>query len=49
MSLRLIVAEDAVLLREGLVGLLERVGHQVVAPSATPTLWWRRSARTGPT
>nr|BFD88149.1 response regulator transcription factor [Streptomyces sp. Xyl84] len=31
MSLRLIVAEDAVLLREGLVGLLERVGHQVVA------------------
>ncbi|MFI1472245.1 response regulator [Streptomyces wuyuanensis] len=31
MSLRLIVAEDAVLLREGLVGLLERVGHEVVA------------------
>ncbi|MFJ7049896.1 response regulator [Streptomyces sp. NPDC101112] len=31
MSLRLIVAEDAVLLREGLVGLLERVGHKVVA------------------
>ncbi|WP_328380036.1 response regulator transcription factor [Streptomyces sp. NBC_00440] len=31
MSLRLIVAEDAVLLREGLVGLLERVGHDVVA------------------
>ncbi|MFD7491081.1 response regulator [Streptomyces sp. NPDC059832] len=31
MSLRLIVAEDAVLLREGLVGLLERFGHEVVA------------------
>ncbi|MFI6376524.1 response regulator [Streptomyces sp. NPDC050546] len=31
MSLRLIVAEDAVLLREGLIGLLERVGHEVVA------------------
>ncbi|MFG2622829.1 response regulator [Streptomyces sp. NPDC048507] len=31
MSLRLIVAEDAVLLREGLVGLLRRFGHQVVA------------------
>ncbi len=31
MSLRLIVAEDSVLLREGLVGLLERVGHEVVA------------------
>ncbi|MFF7073398.1 response regulator transcription factor [Streptomyces pseudovenezuelae] len=30
MSLRLIVAEDAVLLREGLVGLLQRVGHEVV-------------------
>nr|WP_203645472.1 response regulator transcription factor [Streptomyces sp. SID14478] len=27
----MIVAEDAVLLREGLVGLLERVGHEVVA------------------
>ncbi|MFE2932041.1 response regulator [Streptomyces sp. NPDC059278] len=31
MSLRLIVAEDAVLLREGLVGLLQRVGHDIVA------------------
>ncbi|WP_353945250.1 response regulator transcription factor [Streptomyces sp. HUAS MG91] len=31
MSLRLIVAEDAVLLREGLIGLFERVGHKVVA------------------
>ncbi|MER5612259.1 MULTISPECIES: response regulator transcription factor [unclassified Streptomyces] len=31
MSLRLIVAEDAVLLREGLVGLLQRFGHEVVA------------------
>nr|WP_202455575.1 response regulator transcription factor [Streptomyces sp. SID8367] len=27
----MIVAEDAVLLREGLVGLLQRVGHEVVA------------------
>ncbi|GGQ53437.1 response regulator [Kitasatospora griseola] len=31
MPLRVIVAEDAVLLREGLVGLLERFGHRVVA------------------
>ncbi|MFF1919832.1 response regulator [Streptomyces sp. NPDC058221] len=31
MPLRLIVAEDAVLLREGLIGLLQRVGHEVVA------------------
>ncbi|WP_394425762.1 response regulator [Streptomyces sp. SGAir0957] len=31
MPLRLTVAEDAVLLREGLVGLLRRFGHEVVA------------------
>lgn len=31
MPLRVIVAEDAVLLREGLVGLLERFGHEVLA------------------
>ncbi len=29
--LRVVLAEDGVLLREGLVGLLERFGHQVVA------------------
>ncbi|GII81313.1 DNA-binding response regulator [Sphaerisporangium rufum] len=29
--LRVIIAEDAVLLREGMAGLLERFGHQVVA------------------
>ncbi|MFF4248225.1 LuxR C-terminal-related transcriptional regulator [Streptomyces sp. NPDC001822] len=29
--LRIVLAEDSVLLREGLVGLLERFGHQVVA------------------
>ncbi|MFE6777242.1 response regulator [Streptomyces sp. NPDC057702] len=31
MSLRVIVAEDAVLLREGLVGLLQRFGHDTLA------------------
>jgi len=31
MSLRIVLAEDAVLMREGLVGLLERFGHTVVA------------------
>ncbi|MGW2515234.1 response regulator [Streptomyces scopuliridis] len=31
MSLRVIVAEDAVLLREGLVSLLQRFGHQTLA------------------
>ncbi|RBQ17532.1 DNA-binding response regulator [Spongiactinospora rosea] len=30
-GLRIVLAEDAVLLREGLVGLLDRFGHQVVA------------------
>jgi DNA-binding NarL/FixJ family response regulator len=29
--LRVVLAEDAALLREGLVGILERAGHQVVA------------------
>jgi len=30
-SLRIVLAEDAALLREGLVGILERAGHEVVA------------------
>ncbi|MFE0339220.1 response regulator [Streptomyces sp. NPDC058955] len=30
-SLRVVLAEDGVLLREGLIGLLSRFGHQVVA------------------
>jgi DNA-binding NarL/FixJ family response regulator len=30
-SLRVVIAEDAVLLREGLVGILERAGHEVLA------------------
>ncbi|MEU5657886.1 response regulator transcription factor [Streptomyces sp. NPDC047737] len=33
--LRIVLAEDSVLLREGLVGLLERFGHQVVAATGT--------------
>ena len=33
-SLRIVLAEDAALLREGLVGILERAGHQVVAAVA---------------
>jgi len=32
--LRIVIAEDAALLREGLVGILERAGHQVVAAVA---------------
>jgi DNA-binding NarL/FixJ family response regulator len=35
-GLRIAVAEDAVLLREGLVGLLERFGHTVVASVGEP-------------
>ena len=30
-SLRVVIAEDAALLREGLVGIIERAGHEVVA------------------
>lgn len=30
-SLRIVLAEDAALLREGLVGILEKAGHEVVA------------------
>lgn len=33
--LRVVLAEDSVLLREGLVGLLERFGHQVLAAVGT--------------
>ncbi|MFE0083568.1 response regulator, partial [[Kitasatospora] papulosa] len=33
--LRVVLAEDSVLLREGLVGLLERFGHLVVAAVGT--------------
>nr|WSW68469.1 response regulator transcription factor [Streptomyces sp. NBC_00995] len=33
--MRIVLAEDSVLLREGLIGLLERFGHQVVAGAAT--------------
>lgn len=35
MSVRVVLAEDSVLLREGLIGLLERFGHQVVAGVGT--------------
>lgn len=33
--MRLVVADDAALLREGLMGLLERQGHQVLASAAS--------------
>jgi len=32
--LRIVVAEDAALLREGLVRILERAGHEIVAAVA---------------
>lgn len=35
--MRIAVAEDSALLREGLVGLLERQGHEVVAHAASAT------------
>ena len=33
-GLRIVLAEDAALLREGLVGILERAGHEVLAAVA---------------
>lgn len=33
-GLRIVLAEDSALLREGLIGILERVGHEVVASVA---------------
>ncbi|MEV8354677.1 response regulator [Streptomyces niveus] len=33
--LRIVLAEDSVLLRDGLTGLLERFGHQIVAEAGT--------------
>lgn len=35
MSLRIVLAEDSALLREGLIALLERAGHDVVAGAST--------------
>ncbi len=35
--MRLIVADDSALLREGLAGLLERQGHEIVAQAASAT------------
>lgn len=35
--MKLIIADDAALLREGLVGLLERQGHEVIAQAASAT------------
>jgi DNA-binding NarL/FixJ family response regulator len=47
-GLRIAVAEDAVLLREGLVGLLERFGHTVVASVGEPTALLRAVAEQEP-
>ena len=39
MSLRIVVADDSAILREGLAGLLERRGHSVVGQaSSAPSL-----------
>lgn len=35
--MRLVIADDAALLREGLAGLLERQGHEVIAQAASAT------------
>ena len=44
--LRIVVADDSVLLREGLVRLLAEDGHEVLAAVGDGPLWSRRCART---
>jgi DNA-binding NarL/FixJ family response regulator len=46
--LRIVLAEDAVLLREGLVGILERAGHEVVAAVADGEALLAYTAREAP-
>jgi DNA-binding NarL/FixJ family response regulator len=46
--LRIVLAEDAVLLREGLVGILERAGHEVVAAVADADALLAYTSRTTP-
>jgi DNA-binding NarL/FixJ family response regulator len=46
--LRIVLAEDAVLLREGLVGILERAGHEVVAAVADADALLAYTARSTP-
>ena len=48
MRLRIVLAEDAVLLREGLVGILERAGHEVVAAVADADALLAYTARSLP-
>jgi DNA-binding NarL/FixJ family response regulator len=46
--LRIVLAEDAVLLREGLVGILERAGHEVVAAVGDADALLAHTARSTP-
>ncbi|WP_329026674.1 response regulator transcription factor [Streptomyces sp. NBC_01423] len=46
--MRIVLAEDSVLLREGLVGLLERFGHRVVAGAGTADELIAAAAEHGP-
>jgi DNA-binding NarL/FixJ family response regulator len=47
-GLRIVLAEDAALLREGLVGILERAGHEVVAAVEDAEALLAFTARLGP-
>jgi DNA-binding NarL/FixJ family response regulator len=46
--LRIVLAEDAVLLREGLVGILERAGHEIVAAVGDADALLAYTARSAP-
>ena len=47
--MRVVIADDAVLLREGAARLLEDAGFEVVAQAPTPMSCFARSGHTSPT
>ena len=48
LPVRIVIADDSVLLREGMQLLLAEAGHDVVAAVGDGPRWWRRLSNTGP-
>ena len=47
--MRVAIAEDSVLLREGVAQILTDAGIEVIAAATTPTSCWHASRKTRPT
>ena len=47
--MRIVIGEDQVLLREGLIRLLEEAGHEVVGSASDGPTWCARPRPIGPT